>query len=205
MPLTIGSNIASLQAQRQLGLASNQITSSYQRLSSGQRINSASDDAAGLAISEALQSSVRINTQAVKNLNDGISVLNIAKSALESLSQITIRQMELAEQSANGTYTNIQRRALHEEAKQLTDEYNRIIKTTEFNGLKLLDGSFKNVSFQAGIGQHATISVSIGVELLDNILTGESGTNLVGTGEFLVTSSFTGGSLGVGLATGDFD
>ena len=129
MPITIGTNIASMRAQRQLGKATEQLSSAYERLSSGQRINHASDDAAGLAVATSLKSDARIFSQGVRNFNDGISLLNVSQSALQALSSIVARQQELAEQAANGTYTSSQRSALNTEASALTSEYNRIVQT----------------------------------------------------------------------------
>ena len=109
MAIKIGSNIPSLQAQRRLGEATSSLSKISERLSSGQRINRVSDDAAGLAIADDLNAKSRIFTQAIRNGNDGISLLNIADSAIENLSGVVSRIRELAEQSANGTYSNKQR------------------------------------------------------------------------------------------------
>ena len=138
MPITIANNIASLGAQRQLGKVTESLGSAFERLSSGMRINKASDDAAGLAIADALKSSTRVYTQAINNISDGISAVSIAEGALQQLSQIVIRQSELAEQSANGVYNLKQRKALQSESDALSDEYNRIIQTTKFNGINLI-------------------------------------------------------------------
>src|SRR6266436_2837198 len=102
MPITIGSNISSLRAQRQLSLASDEVSQEYQRLSSGMRINKASDDAAGLAIASKLNADTRVYTQGIRNFNDGISLLNTADGAVQGLSTIVTRLKELAEQAANG-------------------------------------------------------------------------------------------------------
>ena len=156
MALTIGSNIASLQAQRRLGQTGNQLSSVFERLSSGQRINKASDDAAGLAIAESLNADARVFAQGIRNLNDGLSLLNIADSALENLSGIVVRLEELAAQAANGVYGVEQRKALDAEAQALSDEYFRISKVTEFNGQKLFTGENPIISLQAGVGEDAT-------------------------------------------------
>jgi flagellin len=121
-----------------------------QRLSSGQRINSASDDAAGLAISSALDVKARVYQQASRNLNDAISMVSIATGSLASLTDIATRIAELAEQAANGTFSSQQRAALDGEPQALTAEYNRVIETTTFNGLKLLDGQTNLFRIQAG-------------------------------------------------------
>ena len=107
MPITINSNIASLQAQRRLGQASDQLQNVFQQLSSGQRINKASDDAAGLAIADSLKASGRIATVAIRNANDGISTIGIADGALNEVGNVLTRLAELAEQSANGTFSTI--------------------------------------------------------------------------------------------------
>jgi flagellin len=158
VPITIGSNIASLNAQRQLGKASESLSTTYTRLSSGLRINKASDDAAGLAISMDLNSSGRVFTQGIRNINDGISLLNIADGALSSLQEVIIRQKELAEQSANGTYSLTQRKAMQTEVDALTREYNRVVESTSFNGLKIFDpNQISSVRIQAGYGTSGSL------------------------------------------------
>jgi flagellin len=137
MPITIGSNINSLVAQRRLAESSVQLTATFERLASGQRINRASDDAAGLAISDSLKSQARVYTQGIKNLNDGLSLLNIADSVIEQLSGITTRLTELAAQAAKGSYSHVQRKALDAEAQALSDEYFRIKQSATFNRLSL--------------------------------------------------------------------
>ena len=134
MSITVGSNIASLRGQRQLSRSSDELSSVFERLSSGQRINRASDDAAGLAISESLRAGSRVYQQAVRNLNDGISFLAIAEGSLNSLRDIVTRQQELAEQAANGVYGSKQREAIDAEGQALSDEFARITRSTEFNG-----------------------------------------------------------------------
>ncbi len=162
MALTIGSNIASLLAQRRLGQSSTQLESVFERLSSGQRINRASDDAAGLAIAESLSADRRIYAQGVRNISDGISVLSIADSALEELSKVVTRLQELATQSSNGSFSNEQRKALDEEAQSLGDEYLRIVQSTEFNGKKILNGDLGTLQIQAGSGNNAILEADIG-------------------------------------------
>jgi len=120
MTIRIGSNIASLTAQRRLGEADSALSKTFERLSSGQRINRASDDAAGLAIADDLKAKGRIYTQGIRNGNDGISLLNIADSAIDALTGVVTRIRELSEQSANGTYSNQQRAALDAEAQALS-------------------------------------------------------------------------------------
>ena len=118
--LTINSNIPALNAQRSLGNATRQLGESFTRLSSGLRINKSSDDAAGLAISESLKSDTRLFNQGVRNLNDGLSLLNVADGALNELTNIVTRLSELAEQSSNGTFSNKQRLALDKEAQSVS-------------------------------------------------------------------------------------
>lgn len=141
MAVTIGSNLSSLQAQRRLGESTSSLTATFERLSSGKRINRASDGAAELAIATALNVDSRVYTAGIRNGNDGLSLLSIADAALANLSDIVVRITELATQTANGVYSNKQREALDKEAQALADEYLRITKTTEFNGVKLFDGS----------------------------------------------------------------
>lgn len=165
MPITIGSNIASLIGQRRVAQTSDALSNVFGRLSSGQRINKASDDAAGLAISQSLKASGRIYSQAIRNLNDGVSVLAIAEGSLRELSSVLDRQLELATQAANGTYSLKQRRALQVEADSLTEEFNRIVGSTSFNGQNLLDGTQRSLTLQAGAGTNTTLNVGIGGEL----------------------------------------
>ena len=150
MALTIGSNIASLRAQRRLNTADSALERVYERLSSGQRINRAADDAAGLAISDKLKSDSRVLGQAVRNVNDVISVLNIADGALAALTEIVTRQQELATQASNGTFSSVQRAALNKEHTQLSAEYRRIIETSNFNGVNVFDGQEGKVNTQLG-------------------------------------------------------
>ena len=172
MPLTIGSNIASLKAQRQLGRSSDALSSVYERLSSGQRINRASDDPAGLAVATALDVKARIYTTAQRNVSDTISAVSIASDAVSSLTEITTRQKELAEQAASGSYSSKQRQALDKESRELTNEYNRIVSTTQFNGIKLLDNPWDTLSTQLGIGNQASIGFKFADELSTKLTPG---------------------------------
>lgn len=155
MAITIGSNIASLRAQRQLADATDKVSYISERLSSGMRINHASDDAAGLAIVESLNTQQRLYTSAIRNINDGVSALTIAASALESQNDILTRMSELAEQSANGSLSSVQRSTLQNEYTQLRREFGRIAAVTSFNGIFTLHGSKRgsldSLSIQAGI------------------------------------------------------
>lgn len=146
----IGSNIASLKAQRLLGEASSSLSTVFQRLSSGQRINQASDDAAGLAIADSLRADSRIFSVAIRNISDGISAFTIADGALSQQGGIITRMRELAQQSASGTFSYTQRASLQDEFEALASEYFRISESTTFNGRKLLDGSSSSLSIEVG-------------------------------------------------------
>jgi len=161
MPAVINTNIASLNAQRNLNASQSSLNTSIQRLSSGLRINSAKDDAAGLAISERMTSQIRGLNQATRNANDGISLSQTAEGALGEAGNILQRVRELAVQSANATNSASDRAALQSEVSQLTSELDRIATTTEFNGTKLLDGSFTNQQFQVGANANQTIGVTV--------------------------------------------
>ena len=149
MAINIRTNIASLNAQRNLSLSTGGLETCYERLSSGLRINNAADDAAGLAIAEALKADAKVATVAIRNANDGISMINITDGAISEMTNILSRLAELAEQSANGVYSNDQRSALALEYTALMSEVERIAYTTEFNGMLLLSEG-TNVSFQIG-------------------------------------------------------
>jgi flagellin len=139
----------SVTAQKNLGDTSSRLETTYTRLSSGLRINRAKDDAAGLAIAESLKADARIASVAIRNANDGISIVAIADGAIGQITNVLSRLAELAEQSANGVFSNAQRSALNLEFNALMSEVERIAFTTEFNGLKLLSGG-GNVTFQVG-------------------------------------------------------
>ncbi|MFN7156420.1 MAG: flagellin [Acidovorax sp.] len=157
MASTINTNVASLTAQRNLGASQTSLNTSIQRLSSGLRINSAKDDAAGLAISERFTSQIRGLNQAVRNANDGISLAQTAEGALKASGDILQRVRELAVQSANASNSAGDRQALQQEVGQLVAELDRISQTTEFNGAKLLNGSFGTQQFQVGANANQTI------------------------------------------------
>ncbi len=159
MPITIGSNIASLNAQRQVEKSTSRLAQSYERLSSGQRINRARDDAAGLAIAEVLRADQRIASVAIRNANDGISVVAIVDSALAEIGSVLARLAELAEQSANGVFSTTQRSALQGEFEALGSEIERIANTTEFNGVKLLSGA-SSITFQVGFNSNSNSQVT---------------------------------------------
>jgi flagellin len=150
MALTIQTNVASLGAQRNLNKTQQQMGVSLGRLSSGLRINSAADDAAGLAISEKMRAQVRGLAQAERNAMDGVSLIQTAESAMNEVSGILTRMRELSVQSANGTLGSTERGFINQEFGALRDEIDRIAQVTEFNGASLLDGSSTNVTFQVG-------------------------------------------------------
>ena len=160
MSITIGSNISSLKAQRQLTKSTSSLSSTYSKLSSGMRINKASDDAAGLAIADSLKADQKIASVAIRNANDGISSIAIADGALSQVSDVLTRLAELAEQSANGVYSTDQRSALQNEFSALGSEIQRIALTTEFNGVKLLSGG-AGITLQVGFDSNADSQISI--------------------------------------------
>jgi flagellin len=152
MALTINTNIASLNAQRNLSKTQLSLNQSMQRLSSGLRINSAADDAAGLAISQNMQAGIRSMNQAVRNANDGISMVQTAEGALNETSNILLRMRELATQSASGTVQDTQRSNIQVEFTALQNEITRIANVTNFNGVNLLN-SAATTTLQIGSGQ----------------------------------------------------
>ena len=182
MAITIASNIASLVGQRYLGRSTDALSSVFERLSSGQRINRASDDAAGLSVATSLSASVRQYSKAIGNINDGVSALSIADGALDSLTAITTRVQELAQQSANGSYSSTQRSALDTEAQALSTEFTRILATTKFNGQSLLDGTFTGIGLQIGIEGSNGNQIFIGA---DDVL------GKVGNGTFGAQNTFS--------------
>ena len=156
----INSNIMSLNAQRNLSNTGADLATSLQRLSSGLRINSAKDDAAGLAISERFTTQIRGMDQAARNANDGISLAQTAEGAMGEIGNNLQRIRELAVQSRNATNSLSDRQALNKEAQQLKAEIDRVAGQAEFNGVKLLDGSFQDQTFQVGANQGETINIS---------------------------------------------
>ena len=159
MAQTINTNVISLNAQRNLNTSQSSLATSMQRLSSGLRVNSAKDDAAGLAIAERMNTQVRGLNVAARNANDGISLAQTAEGALGKMGDMLQRVRELAVQSANATNSDSDRDALNAEVLQLKAEIGRIATQTEFNGLPLLNGSFTAQAFQIGANQGQTITV----------------------------------------------
>ena len=160
MPQTINTNISSLNAQRNLNTSQSSLAMSMQRLSSGLRVNSAKDDAAGLAIAERMNTQVRGLNVAARNANDGISLAQTAEGALGKIGDMLQRMRELAVQSANATNNATDRSALQAEVAQLKEEIGRVATTTSFNGTKMLDGSFTAQNFQIGANSGETITLA---------------------------------------------
>lgn len=193
MPQIINTNIASLNAQRNLNNSQKANDVALQRLSSGLRINSAKDDAAGLAISTRFDAQIRGTNVAIRNSGDGISLAQTAEGALNSITSSLQRIRELALQSSNDTNTDIDRDALNEEVQQLISEIDSTSKNASFNGRKLLDGSFTKATFQTGANAGQNISFGISKATIDSL--GTALTNGV--------TSDTGGSTASDLAAGD--
>jgi len=174
MAVRIFNNIPSLNAQRILGINNGRLAQSVERISSGIRINRGSDDAAGLAISEGLRSDIRALRQAVRNANDGVSLINVTEGALNEQSGILIRLRELASQAATGTVGSTERATIQLEFSALRNELDRIAQTTEFNGQKLIEGSLasaatsaNHILIQVGLdsGSHSRINLNTEVDL----------------------------------------
>ena len=174
MAVRIFNNIPSLNAQRILGINNNRLAQSVERISSGIRINRGSDDAAGLAISEGLRSDIRALRQAVRNANDGVSLINVTEGALNEQSGILIRLRELASQAATGTVGSTERATIQLEFTALRNELDRISQTTEFNGQKLIEGSLastvtstNHILIQVGLDStsHSRINLNTEVDL----------------------------------------
>ena len=172
MAVRIFNNIASLNSQRLLGQNNDRLGQSVERISSGIRINRASDDAAGLAISEGLRSDIRALRQAGRNANDGVSLINITEGALNEQSSMLIRLRELASQAATGTTGSTERATIQLEFNALRNEIDRITNTTEFNGQKLIDGSLASsiaatsqVFIQIGIDSNANSRINLNEQM----------------------------------------
>jgi flagellin len=195
MAMVINSNIMSLNAQRNLTLSQNELNTSMERLTSGKRINSAADDAAGLAIANRMTSQVRGLDQAVRNANDGISLIQTAEGALEESTNILQRMRELSIQSANGTYSEGNRSTLNAEVKQLTEELNRISETTAFNGQKILDGSLGKTSLQVGSEANEIISFQIQSMDAKTLGMGSTSSDVLGAATSLTGITFENNSV----------
>ena len=181
MPVRIFSNVASINAQRILGNNNDRLAKSVERISSGIRINKASDDAAGLAVSEALRSDIRALRQAVRNGNDGISLINITEGALNEQSGILIRLRELASQASTGTVGSTERQTIQLEFSALRNEIDRISSVTEFNGQNLVDGSLASsisadnqILIQVGIDSNANSRINLNEQINLTAITASS-------------------------------
>lgn len=208
MSLVINTNSASLGAQRQLTGSGAALDRATERLSSGQRINSAKDDAAGLAIANRMTSQIRGLDQAIRNANDGVSMIQTAEGALQESTNILQRMRELAVQSSNGIYSNSDRKTLDAESKQLVSELNRIASTTSFNGQNLLDGKLGSVKLQVGAEANQSISVSIGAMDAKTLGLGSLSADMAGThfGAALAGTTFADGDVLInGQSIGAFD
>jgi flagellin len=213
MALTVNTNVASLNTQRNLGASSKGLDTSLQRLSTGFRINSAKDDAAGLQISNRLTSQINGLNVATRNSNDGISLAQTAEGALQQSTGILQRIRDLALQSANGSNGATERAALQGEVSQLQQELNRISETTSFGGRKILDGSFGSQAFQVGANAYETISVSIGSAATDRIginrvtTSGAAGAAIGSGATFSATSgsAYSGGTFTINSKLSDGD
>ncbi|MCI5107520.1 MAG: flagellin [Pseudomonadales bacterium] len=191
MPQVINTNIASLNAQRNLNKSQGMLSTSLQRLSSGMRINSAKDDAAGLAITERFTAQIRGLNQAARNSNDGISLAQTAESALGEVTNNLQRIRELAVQSANATNSSSDRAAMQQEVSQLVSEIDRVASTSNFNGVNLLDGTFSAQNFQVGANVGETITVS---SIIDSTAAGLG----LNDGTASATSTAVAGALSAG-------
>jgi len=178
MGLRVNSNIASINAQRSLSQTTERLQANYRRLSTGLRISTAADDAAGLAISERFRAQIRSTNQAIRNAQDGISLTQTGEGALNEVSNILIRMRELAIQASNGTVSSQDRDTLNQEFSDLIDEIDRIAQSTTFNGVRLLDGTGSTLTFQVGTGTATgidtiqlstsdTLSSTLGLSSLD--------------------------------------
>jgi flagellin len=195
MPQIINTNTASLNAQRNLNSSQSSLATSLQRLSSGLRINSAKDDAAGLAISERMTSQVRGLNQAARNANDAISLTQTAEGAMASITEGLQRIRELSIQAANDTNSSTDRQALQKEVSQLQQEINRVGATTQFAGKNLLDGSFSAQYFQVGANANQSIGVS-----LSNVKATDIGANTVTAGGTLNNAAALAAGAGARVA-----
>ena len=202
MALVINTNVSALNSQRQLVKSGNDLMTATERLASGRRINSAKDDAAGLAISNRMTSQIRGLDQAVRNANDGISLIQTAEGALDETTNILQRMRELAIQSANGIYTDTDRATLDAEVQQLVAELDRIADETTFNGQNLLDGSLSKVELQVGSQANQTIEFSVQAMDADTLGMGSTSVDVLGAEANFQATVFAA-SLGTDIKDGD--
>lgn len=207
MALTVNTNVASLNTQRNLTGTSNALTTTMERLSTGSRINSAKDDAAGLQISNRLGNQISGLNVAVRNANDGISLSQTAEGALQQSTNLLSRMRDLAIQSANGSNSDADRASLQKEVSALQGEMTRISDTTTFGGRKLLDGSFGTTSFQIGSNAYETIDVSLSSaaanQIGSNQLNSASGSTVTGSLSAAKSTPATAGTPAGTDANGD--
>lgn len=207
MGLSINTNTASLNIQGNLSKVQNLLAASFRRLSTGLRIATAADDAAGLAISERLRAQIRSLDQAKRNANDGISLAQTGEGALDEVNSMLIRLRELSVQASNGTVSGQDRDTLQEEFAELRSEIDRIAQSTEFNGIHLLDGSQASVTFHVGSGASGaanqisvsldpTLATSLGLDSLDIGSTGDPSAAIGGIDAAINTVSSLRGRLG---------
>lgn len=202
MALTVNSNITSLNVQKNLNKAAGNLGESMQRLSSGLKINSAKDDAAGLQISNRLTNQISGLNTAVKNANDGISIAQTAEGAMQESTNLLQRMRELSLQSANGSNSDADRKALQEEFTALSGELTRIAKTTSFGGKNLLDGTFGSTSFQIGANANQTVSFSMSSISSTDLKGTYSNATTLGGVQKGMAASVTGSGIGAPTATG---
>lgn len=206
MSMVINSNIMSLTAQRSLTSSQADQNQAMERLSTGKRINSASDDAAGLSISNRMTSQINGLDQAVRNANDGISLIQTAEGALDESTNILQRMRELSVQSANGTYDSGNRGTINAEAQQLIQELDRNAETTSFNGQNVLDGSLGTVSLQVGSEANQTIEFSIGAMDSKSLGLGSTSADISGGAMSSSNFSFSDGDVKInGTSIGSYD
>ena len=178
MALYIRSNVSSLDAQRNLAVTNRELGMNFQRLSSGYRINTAADDAAGMSISESLQAQIRSYTVAERNANDGISMAETADGAAGQMNALLARLRELAVQSSNGALQTLDRTNLNTEFTAVKVEIDRIANVTQFNGTQLLNGAVTNVNFQVGIGTSADDQIGVNFGGLTSTILGVNGSGV---------------------------
>ena len=204
MAMTINTNVTSLTAQRNLNASQSTLNTAMQRLSSGTRVNSAKDDAAGLAIAERMNAQTRGLSVAARNANDGISLAQTAEGALGKVGDMLQRMRELAVQSANATNSDTDRSALQSEVVQLRDEIDRVAKNTSFNGKKLLDGSFAAGNFQVGANSGQVISIAAITDSsatgLSKVVYGSSSATGISASSVTTLTEITNGSLAVAVS-----
>jgi len=193
MPLTINTNIASLNAQRNLNMSQGSLATSMQRLSSGLRVNSAKDDAAGLAIAERMNAQVRGMNVAVRNANDGISMSQTAEGALSQVSNSLQRMRELAVQARNATNSSSDKDSLNKEFSQLQQEISRVLAGTTFNGKHILGADATSLTFQIGANTTADDTITIATTDMSQDTTITAVTN---TSTALIDASATLGAIG---------